>query len=398
MRPPRALPCAVLLLPTLLLSDAAAAAAPSLSFRAPAALPGDHGAFVDSVTGFGGTHQEALGYGTGFFGTLDGGRTWQVPQPWQQAAAGGSNSTTFAVLSSDGTRLHNLGDIVGATAAAAAVHGNITSVRTNASTTFTVIGGKFAATLWQAPAPNSSISFDGIPTPGIKSLRTGGADWLRLPDGSIVGSLIVGWGTVSGKRASIAAFRSTDDGFAWTFAGDIARADDPRVPSNEGPNENTLALLANGTLLCVMRLDAGDAGRYHRYAASFSSDGKAQTWSVATMLNGVGAARPRLLRLGTSLLLSGGRTWKKNRDTVVWLNAAGDGELWQPHSISYWHNTLVSSNSTPKFDPAATNASDHWPRESNSYTSLVQTGPSSAFVTYSFKGAYGFAMPIELLA
>lgn len=379
-----------------------AAAASSLRFSAPSALPSDHGAFVDSVAGFG-TGREALGYGSGFFGSSDGGKTWNIPQPWEQqpheamAGARAENDTTFAVLSSDGERLHNMGNIVGAAASAVAMHGNVTTISTNSSTEFSFgDDGKFRAAVRQAPARNASILISGIPAPGIKALRTGGADWLRLPDGSLVGSLIVQWSSTPGKRTSIAAFHSVDDGYQWKFAGHIARADDPRVQSNEGPNENSLAMLSNGTLLCVMRLDAGDAGRYHRYASSVSSDG--HSWTTATMLNGVGAARPRLLRLGGSLLLSGGRTWNKNRDSLVWLNAAGDGVQWIPHSISYWHNTLMPhGNSTPRFDPVGTNGSSHWPRESNSYTSLVQTGPSTAFVTYSFKGAFGFAMPIELL-
>jgi len=117
---------------------------------------------------------------------------------------------------------------------------------------------------WQsvtASVSTKTISFSGIPAPGIKSLRTGGADWLRLPDGAFVASIIVQWGDVPGKRASITSFRSTDGGFSWVYAGSIAKADDAAVPSNEGPNENSLALLSNGTIICVMRLDAGDAGR-----------------------------------------------------------------------------------------------------------------------------------------
>ena len=55
------------------------------------------------------------------------------------------------------------------------------------------------------------------------------------------------------------------------------------------------------------------------------------------------------------------------------------------------------SNVTLQFDAEATNASDRWPRISNSYTSLVRTGPDSALVFYELKGAYGFAMPIKLI-
>ena len=391
-----------LIFATSVLLQGVLAVAPSLRFSAPAALPPDHGAFVDSVVGL--RSSRALGCGSGFFGTLDGGKTWEIPQPCAGQSRDGlppswENDTTFAVLSSDGTWLHNMGDIVGAVASAVLAHGNITAISTNASTEFSVgDDGKFVAILRRAPTQNATVSITGIPTPGIRGLRTGGADWLRVSDGSIVASLIVQWGNIPGKRASIAAFRSVDGGYAWTFAGDIARADDPRVSSNEGPNENSLALLANGSVICVMRLDAGDAGRYHRYASSLSTD-NGHAWTVATMLNGVGAARPRLLNLGSSLLLSGGRTWNKNRDSLVWLNAAGDGAQWLPYSLSYWHNTLITphGNNTPRFDPVATNSSSHWPRESNSYTSLVQTGPTTAFVTYSFKGVYGFAMQIDLI-
>ena len=364
----------------------------ALRFSAPTPLPPDKGAFVDSVIGFG-DRRHALGFGSGFFATSDGGKTWSIPDfPALSSNVGlWQNDTTFAVLAEGGMDAHNVGNIQFAGRA------NVTSVTANASTIFAINrSGNFAAHLASAPGANASIRFDGIPAPGIKAFRTGGAGCLRLPDGSIVGSMIVQWMNTSGKRASIAAFRSEDGGYHWSYTGSIARADDPRVPSNEGPNENSLALLTNGSLLCIMRLDAGDAGRYHRYASSVSNDG-GHSWSTAHMLNGIGAARPRLLRLGGSLLLSGGRTWKKNRDTLVWLNAAGDGVDWVPHSISYWHNRLAP-NGTKRFDPVATNGSDHWPRESNSYTSLVATGESSAFVTYSFAGSFGFSMPITLVS
>ena len=55
------------------------------------------------------------------------------------------------------------------------------------------------------------------------------------------------------------------------------------------------------------------------------------------------------------------------------------------------------TNATLQFDSTATNSSDRWPRISNSYTSLVPTGPESALVFYELKGAYGFAMPVKLI-
>ena len=137
-----------------------------------------------------------------------------------------------------------------------------------------------------------------------------------------------------------------------------------------------------------------DAIVYRRYATSISSD-DGVTWSTPTMMPGEGSARPRLLSMGKGLLLSGGRSWKKNRDTLVWYNPKGDLVDWIEYSISYYHNKYIT-NQTMRFDAAATNSSDHWPRESNSYSTLIKTGPSSAYVTYGLKGAYGFAMPIQL--
>lgn len=150
-----------------------------------------------------------------------------------------------------------------------------------------------------------------------------------------------------------------------------------------------------------MRLDGGDAGGWNGYARSTSSDGGV-TWSKPVLLgSGIGCARPRLLSLGNgSLLLSGGRPVYNSRDTKVWFNALGDGIFWTEYSISYWHN-LLEKNETRHFSPTI-NSSTSWPRESTSYTSLVRTGPSSAFVVYQlargdgyFNGA--FSMPIKLV-
>jgi len=77
--------------------------------------------------------------------------------------------------------------------------------------------------------------------------------------------------------------------------------------------------------------------------------------------------------------------------------AKGDLVDWVEYSISYYHNQYIA-NETMRYDPTATNGSDRWPRESNSYTTLVRTGETTAYVSYGLKGAYGFAMPFELEA
>jgi hypothetical protein len=235
-----------LLLPLAATMASAIATQPSLRFSPPTALPPDKGAFVDSVLGFGGRFRShALGFGTGFFGTQNSGAAWVVPTlrasgecEWQ------SNDTTFAVLSEAGASAHNLGPI-----AFTAGHraNNATEVTSNHSTTFAVdaADGSFTAhTNGSSAVATPIVSFTGIPPPGIKSFRTGGADWLRLPDRTLVASIIVQWSNTSGKRASIVAFRTVDSGqgYRWAYAGSIARADDPRVPSNEGcasPKDNT---------------------------------------------------------------------------------------------------------------------------------------------------------------
>jgi hypothetical protein len=172
-----------------------------------------------------------------------------------------------------------------------------------------------------------------------------------------------------------------------------------------GPNENDLTLLADGrTILCVVRLDAGDgpvSRPYRPYSRVISTDG-GRTWARAASLPaGVGSARPRLLRTdGGALVLAGGRLGPTNRDTMLWVNggAVADGGLsWEAHSVTYWHNRL-EPNASLHFT-SAVNASAL--RQTMSYTSLVRTGPQSGLVLYARKLAgtpdVAFAMRFALL-
>ena len=59
------------------------------------------------------------------------------------------------------------------------------------------------------------------------------------------------------------ALHSTDGGFSWTYSGVVASADE--VPyAHEGPSENALAYLRNGSIVCVMRVE-GESGHHSPY-------------------------------------------------------------------------------------------------------------------------------------
>ena len=172
------------------------------------------------------------------------------------------------------------------------------------------------------------------------------------------------------------------------------------------------ALLSDGSILCVIRLDAGDGRKtlppdmqphhFLPYAKVTSKDG-GRTWSKPVSLvdtHGLmmGCARPRLLGFGpgSGVVLSGGRLNHTNHENYLWYNAAGDGAAWEAISVSYVHNQL-ETNSTLRFD-ASVNESNA--RISTSYTSLVKTGPRAGYVVYSRllpSPSAAFALRFELL-
>ena len=86
-------------------------------------------------------------------------------------------------------------------------------------------------------------------------------------------SIIIYWGAphaspdpaVARSATSVVAYRAIDGvGLAWEYAGTILdAASAPK--SEEGPNENDLALMADGRILCVLRLDAGDGAKSQPY-------------------------------------------------------------------------------------------------------------------------------------
>ena len=335
--------------------------------------------------------------GARMLATADGGQSWFT----QEDAAGKSwlNDTDAfgGIFSADGTRFHNAGDEnkyswISPTGS----NRNVTAVRANSTDTFSLSadGTRFVR------SHSRPFSIEGLPH--VSGFRVGSAAstvWLK--DGSMLAtSVTTGVGSAARRGyLSVIALRSVDAGFSWYYIGVVAAADE--VPyAHEGPSENALAFLNNGSLLCVMRVE-GESGHHSPYVSKTSDDG-GYTWRNLRSLaktwpgeqDGAGCVRPRLARLNGSLVLAGGRPNPISRDELVWLNAAGDGELWRPYSLSYWHNRLITNQSwaMPERD---VNDSRRLPRYDTSYTSLVPTGPVSAFVLYG-AGLYAFAIHFAL--
>ena len=373
---------------------------PSLAFEPPRLIAEHAGVWMDGVQGLSATH--ALGAVNArstfqFVATTDAGRTWSTRPFGELAPQPGRGRRTFAsgrawqndtwtmggIRDSSGS-IHNLGNL---TTAVGTSRRNITAAAAPACAVFSVSGaGHFVK-----HARGPPVAFAGIP--GVERFLPSAGATLALPGGRFVGTLVcvMADDRISGRR-SVLAFVSAD-GFSWRWTSVVAAAAQlPRVA--EGPSENALAALRNGSVLCVMRVE-GQSGHHSPYRSAVSDDGGESWHSLCALPDGVGSVRPRLLPVGGSLVLSGGRAGPESRDCLVWLNTAADGEAWEPYSLSYWHNAGLGTDSPWRFAAAAVNASRALPRFSTCYTSLVSTGARSGFVVYG-GGSRAFAMRFRL--
>ena len=146
---------------------------------------------------------------------------------------------------------------------------------------------------------------------------------VRLADGSLLISINLyyqpGAQKIKGDGSSVALLHSDGEGLNWEWRSDVATAEEFQW-SGEGPNESTLSLLSDGTtLICIIRMDAGDGHATGKpYAKRFSTD-QGRSWGpLQNMSASVGTAKPRLLLMDGSLILVGGRpgNW-------AWLNPDG---------------------------------------------------------------------------
>jgi hypothetical protein len=113
---------------------------------------------------------------------------------------------------------------------------------TEFSSTSSTVFSLSNATGFSATTTNRSVVFRGIPSPGFSCgnarhafgcpFRTGGRGYVKLPDGTLVMSIIVWWGgahanpnaKLAAEATSVVAFRSSDDGYTWQFSGSILDA------------------------------------------------------------------------------------------------------------------------------------------------------------------------------
>ena len=330
----------------------------------------------------------ALGYvPTRTIATTDGGHTWMTLSGWEDDSRefggliGRAKASSFHNDGADHVFISPTGK-----------NANVTGV-TSAKTIRFAIGpdGNFSR------ATDQAFSISGLPH--LHGFRVGAASasmWLR--DGTMLATSVTsGVGTARAGYLSVVTLRSRD-GYKWSFGGVVASADE--VPyAHEGPSENALAYLANGSLLCVMRVE-GESGHHSPYISKVSDD-EGRSWKHLRSLRAwpgadlaPGCVRPRLASLNGSLVLAGGRPSPTSHDILVWLNEKGDGDEWRPFSISYWHNRL-SPNASWRMPTFNINVSRRLPRYTTSYTSLVQTAPSAAYLVYG-AGPHGFAMPMRL--
>jgi hypothetical protein len=205
----------------------------------------------------------AAGVGDDIMRSSDGGVSWRSAAMELNGYSVPKLGLTTALAADGGSRLHGFGtttaDYQRVKTSFKDFHGH--------SPAFFEIGanGQLSALVNRT----ANVSGIGLPDPMgcIQTtccncpFRFDSGNTVRLADGSLVISINVYLAPAKGEKgdgSSVAFYVSDAEGLAWTFRSYVGRADELQW-SGEGPNESTLVLLSDGkTLLCIMRMDAGD--------------------------------------------------------------------------------------------------------------------------------------------
>lgn len=369
------------------------------------------------------------------FGSVDAGRTWKewgsgeykqrVPPGLQRPTIDANFYVTPAPMSWIGAPLFRYAERVG-------TGQNATGVRGGGFHTFRARIGtvvRFPVEPDEAGIPATlstveplNVSYVGLPWPVRENefcSEDAFGDLLDTGDGALLHVVSVAWNPTYGcnwrecnrsqtlkkgctplnficNRGSVVAFRSLDGGHTFRFSSIVANSSwydaDSSVYSREGPSEPDSTRLPDGTVVTVMRFDAGDACQwgpfpedtnacYKNYRLSRSSD-SGSSWSRPTQIANAGTARPRVMSFRDGLLvLTGGRMFNHGRnDLGLWYSAdAGTTDHgWHGSSLSYVHNSLVVNRS--QAIPAVIN--DTSVRATTGYTSLLRLSAAEGLIVY----------------
>merc|ERR1719174_1309855 len=228
------------------------------------------GPWWDKVRAVSDTH--ALGWAESHvIATKDAGKTWYTLVFNDSCAGCGAGTSRIARPGPSITGpFHTLGHLN----LTRGSKDNVTGTGAVASTHFSVdANGEFVRKLV------GPINISGLPN---LRMYAGSGDSIRLRDGShvLVAKSVLGTG--DGKLSCV-AIRSVGGGFNWTFASVVAST--AEVPyAAEGPSEASLAVLTNGTLMAVMRVE-GQSGHYSPYISKLSDDG-GLTWHSLRQMRG----------------------------------------------------------------------------------------------------------------
>jgi hypothetical protein len=260
-------------------------------------------------------------------------------------------------------------------------------------------------TLSQCEGPTAvpSVLYSGFPFP-VEALTYGSAviSVVGLP--STLVQMVAYTTTMPLQYQELAAFRSTDSGRTFLFQQVVGSHNETRPSGTtawQGPGENDLVKLQNGSLLTVFRVQS-----CHPYRSSRSLDGGGKVWTALKLLapNVLGSVRPKLLRLPSGqVMLAGGRP-----GLSMWLSDDATAITWTRINIAAVHNRLATDPSwlygpgfvndtnvcsaTTKSPSGCSCQHPVGPSPTTAYTSLLQVGPRQFLLQYD-RLANGWKMP-----
>ncbi len=175
--------------------------------------------------------------------------------------------------------------------------------------------------------------------------------------------------TLYGSKAddefySVVIATSEDGGYTWRYLSTVAGPEivPAAEPRGHGPGEPSLVQLADGDLMCVMRMGGGADFPLRR---SYSSDG-GRSWSTPDPLPAL-SVEPSLKRLQNGVLaLATGRP-----GIFLWLATDERGREWQSLDILAHHNRWAP-NADYQISAAQTTA----------YTEIVEVAPNRLLLAY----------------